>query len=204
MTATATIAALERSESAGLRLWRRRGRTATPLMLLHGIGSRGQSFAALMTAVPNDVDVIAWDAPGYGGSRPLDNPTPAPRDYADALAGLLDQLPHGADRDPVRAPASAALDDLARRVGLGDHAVHPPDAGRADVEAGPGALASPLQALQPVILHEVVRPQRPAREVADELEDALAGRVHRAADRGGSHRPHPIWPIGPDGVRLPY
>ena len=92
MTATATIAALERSESAGLRLWRRRGRAATPLMLLHGIGSRGQSFAALMAALPNNVDVIAWDAPGYGGSRPLDNPTPAPRDYADALADLLDRL----------------------------------------------------------------------------------------------------------------
>ncbi|MGN6461795.1 MAG: alpha/beta fold hydrolase [Pseudolabrys sp.] len=92
MTSTAAIATLERAESAGLRLWRRRGRSAVPVMLLHGIGSRGQSFAALMAALPVDVEVMAWDAPGYSGSRPLDNPTPAPRDYADALAGLLDRL----------------------------------------------------------------------------------------------------------------
>lgn len=100
MTATATIATLERTETAGLGLWRRRKlqqeRRATPLMLLHGIGSRGQSFAALITALPHDIDVLAWDAPGYGGSRPLDNPTPAPRDYADALAAGLDRL--GIDR----------------------------------------------------------------------------------------------------------
>lgn len=92
MTSTAAIATLEHAESAGLCLWRRRGRAGTPVMLLHGIGSRGQSFTALMAALPDDIDVIAWDAPGYGGSRPLDNPTPSPRDYADALAGLLDRL----------------------------------------------------------------------------------------------------------------
>ncbi|HEY1153850.1 MAG TPA: alpha/beta fold hydrolase [Pseudolabrys sp.] len=96
MSATAVPTTLECAETAGLRLWRRQKprheRVTTPLVLLHGIGSRGQSFAGLMAALPEEIDVIAWDAPGYGGSRPLDNPIPAPRDYADALAAALDRL----------------------------------------------------------------------------------------------------------------
>ncbi|MBL8835316.1 MAG: alpha/beta fold hydrolase [Alphaproteobacteria bacterium] len=63
-----------------------------PLLLLHGIGSAGESFAPQLAGLAGRFRVIAWDAPGYGGSD--DHPTskPLPRDYADVAAGLLDAL----------------------------------------------------------------------------------------------------------------
>jgi pimeloyl-ACP methyl ester carboxylesterase len=63
-----------------------------PVVLLHGIGSHGQSFELLMAALPATVDTIAWSAPGYGGSQQLAIDRPSPADYADALARLLDRL----------------------------------------------------------------------------------------------------------------
>lgn len=66
-------------------------RTAT-VVLLHGIGSNASSFAPLMAALPSGVDVIAWSAPGYAASKPLDEAHPCPADYAAALAQLLDAL----------------------------------------------------------------------------------------------------------------
>jgi pimeloyl-ACP methyl ester carboxylesterase len=72
---------------------RRPGDAAAPtLVLLHGIGSNAASFAALATAMPVAINVIAWDAPGYGASAPLAADTPTPRAYADALAKFLDAL----------------------------------------------------------------------------------------------------------------
>jgi pimeloyl-ACP methyl ester carboxylesterase len=62
------------------------------LVLLHGIGSNSASFAALLDALPQGIDAVAWDAPGYGQSTPLDDASPSPRHYADALATFLDAL----------------------------------------------------------------------------------------------------------------
>ena len=36
--------------------------------------------------------VVAWDAPGYGGSKPLPDDSPGAEDYARALARLMDAL----------------------------------------------------------------------------------------------------------------
>ena len=76
--------------------WRERpARGATPaatLVCLHGIGSDAQSFDALAQAVDPDVRVIAWVAPGYGGSYPLPADWPVAADYAAALAGLTTAL----------------------------------------------------------------------------------------------------------------
>lgn len=66
------------------------------LVLLHGIGSEGRSFAALAPRLPADWRLIAWDAPGYGGSAPLAADWPLAADYAQALGGLLDRLGLGA------------------------------------------------------------------------------------------------------------
>ncbi|MBR1218804.1 alpha/beta hydrolase [Bradyrhizobium sp. U87765 SZCCT0131] len=66
--------------------------TARPLVLLHGIGSRSFSFAPLMQALDSTRTVIAWDAPGYGDSRPLVTATPVATDYASAVLALLDAL----------------------------------------------------------------------------------------------------------------
>ena len=78
---------------AGITLHRNAGE-GTPLVLLHGIGSNAESWASLMAALPPSLDVIAWDAPGYGASAPVGPASPTPTDYADALARVLDTLGH--------------------------------------------------------------------------------------------------------------
>jgi pimeloyl-ACP methyl ester carboxylesterase len=76
----------------GLRLaWREAGQ-GTPLVLLHGIGSGSESWEYQLDHFARGYRVIAWDAPGYGGSGDLDPLAPAASDYADALAGLFDAL----------------------------------------------------------------------------------------------------------------
>jgi len=77
----------------GIGYLRRSCRPATStLVLLHGIGSNAASFTALLQALPDGIDAIAWDAPGYGQSTPLDIVAPSPQHYADALAKFLDAL----------------------------------------------------------------------------------------------------------------
>ncbi len=84
---------LTRDFAAGVGFLRRVGDTAAPtLVLLHGIGSRADSFSTLIAALPAPLNVIAWDAPGYGQSVPLAVAMPTPRAYADALAQFLDAL----------------------------------------------------------------------------------------------------------------
>src|SRR5579863_10381063 len=66
-----------------------------PLVLLHGIGSSSRSWRRQIQALSRNFKVIAWDAPGYGGSS---DPSghPSMRYYADRLRELLDAL--GIDR----------------------------------------------------------------------------------------------------------
>ena len=91
-----------RSRARGIHYLRRAGNgTTRTLVLLHGIGSNAGSFAALLAALPETIDAIAWDAPGYGQSEPLAITIPSPRDYADMLANLPLDLPR-AIFDPYR------------------------------------------------------------------------------------------------------
>jgi pimeloyl-ACP methyl ester carboxylesterase len=77
--------------SEGLAFLERPG-PGEALVLLHGIGSNAASFTPLLPHLPRDARVIAWHAPGYGGSDPLAMDWPQAADYAAALAGLLDRL----------------------------------------------------------------------------------------------------------------
>ena len=43
----------------------------TPLVLLHGIGSAARAFDDQLAGLSDRLHVIAWDAPGYGGSTAL-------------------------------------------------------------------------------------------------------------------------------------
>ena len=61
----------------------------TPLVLLHGIGSAARSFAVQLDALSPRHRVLAWDAPGYGGSEALPMAHPTAADYADALERFL-------------------------------------------------------------------------------------------------------------------
>jgi pimeloyl-ACP methyl ester carboxylesterase len=64
----------------------------TALVLLHGIGSAARSFDRVIAAFAPHFRVVAWDAPGYGESTDLPMGHPTAGDYADALAGCLDEV----------------------------------------------------------------------------------------------------------------
>ncbi len=64
----------------------------TCLILLHGIGSSAKSFAPVFSELSSAFRVIAWNAPGYGSSDPLQDSSPQAIDYANALADFLERL----------------------------------------------------------------------------------------------------------------
>jgi pimeloyl-ACP methyl ester carboxylesterase len=68
------------------------GETGPAIVLLHGIGSGGASWLHCALALEQHARVIAWDAPGYGGSTALDNTAPSAADYAARLEELLAAL----------------------------------------------------------------------------------------------------------------
>ena len=81
--------------SMGDVTFRERGR-GPALVLLHGIGSGSGSWDGQLSSLCEVRRVVAWDAPGYGGTFALPEPAPAPADYAEALAAFLDVLGIGA------------------------------------------------------------------------------------------------------------
>ena len=62
------------------------------LVLLHGIGSSSDSWAAQFDHFAATHRVVAWDAPGYGDSDDPAPTSPQAADYAAALAACLDAL----------------------------------------------------------------------------------------------------------------
>jgi pimeloyl-ACP methyl ester carboxylesterase len=64
----------------------------TPLVLLHGVGSAARSWKHQLQGLSDRLRVIAWDAPGYGGSSTLAPDEPRPDDYAAALGIFLREL----------------------------------------------------------------------------------------------------------------
>ena len=62
------------------------------VVFLHGIGSNATSFRPLIPHLPDQWNLIVWNAPGYLGSDRLPDPWPLPDDYANALARFLDDL----------------------------------------------------------------------------------------------------------------
>ncbi|KZX96886.1 MULTISPECIES: alpha/beta fold hydrolase [unclassified Sulfitobacter] len=77
--------------SEGIEYLERPGAGAV-MVLLHGIGSNAASFTPLLAHLPENLRVIAWNAPGYGGSAPLARDWPQAQDYAAALSDFLDRL----------------------------------------------------------------------------------------------------------------
>ncbi len=72
-----------------------RAGSGSPLLLLHGGWSDGREWRFQLDGLSADYDVIAWDAPGCGGS---DDPPPDATlaTYADAVSDLIGGL--GLDR----------------------------------------------------------------------------------------------------------
>ena len=75
----------------GLSYITRSGQGPT-ILFLHGIGSNAASFAPLFGLLPDHLNLLAWNAPGYADSRGLADHWPQPHDYAQALASLLDDI----------------------------------------------------------------------------------------------------------------
>jgi pimeloyl-ACP methyl ester carboxylesterase len=72
-----------------------RAGSGPPLLLLHGARSDGREWRLQLEALSDEFTVIAWDAPGCGGS--FDPPDEFPlAAYADAVAALCVAL--GVDR----------------------------------------------------------------------------------------------------------
>src|SRR5262245_2064336 len=72
----------------------RRAGARAPRVLLHGGWSDGRSWTPQLASLAQQYDVIAWDAPGCGGSA---DPAADLRlgDYADAVAALVRALGAG-------------------------------------------------------------------------------------------------------------
>lgn len=88
-----TEAALQSVVTASGRTiaWREAG-SGPVLLLLHGIGSGSLSWQGQLAALSDRFRVIAWDAPGYGGSDFLPDEVPTASDYGQSVADLLNAL----------------------------------------------------------------------------------------------------------------
>ena len=82
------------STPLGQVAYRSAGGEGQPLwVLLHGIGSASGSWLAqLQAALQRGVRILAWDAPGYGQSTPVQPDQPLARDYAARLWAWMDAL----------------------------------------------------------------------------------------------------------------
>lgn len=79
--------------------YERRG-AGEPLVLLHGIGDRWQTWLPVLDRLAAEHDVIAVDLPGFGASPPLpDGAAYDLADFVEALTGFFDGL--GLDRPHV-------------------------------------------------------------------------------------------------------
>lgn len=93
MTSAPTATKTYYNENADVEYLRRPARNnGDVVILLHGVGSNAHSFEPLIKTLSPDLDIIAWNAPGYGNSRRLIPEYPTPRDYAVVLKALLDSL----------------------------------------------------------------------------------------------------------------
>ena len=84
VTPVGTVAYRESGAAAG----------AVSHVLLHGIGSASASWLMQLEAAAGDdkVRLLAWDAPGYGGSDALPMDEPVAADYAQRLWAWLDAI----------------------------------------------------------------------------------------------------------------
>jgi pimeloyl-ACP methyl ester carboxylesterase len=85
---------MDHVEVAGLRVAYRRAGQGAPLVLLHGGLGDSREWRRQLEGLADEFTVVAWDAPGCGGSA---DPPAAWRlpEYADCLAGFTQALDLG-------------------------------------------------------------------------------------------------------------
>ena len=89
------LPALRTVQAGGRTIAYREAGSGPAVLALHGIGAGSASWAAQFAALSSRFRVVAWDAPGYGGSDPLPGETPSAACYGDTAAALLDALDIG-------------------------------------------------------------------------------------------------------------
>jgi len=82
----------ERKTAAGITYRESGSKDSPALVLLHGIGSTSAGWRLQYEPLGKRCRVVAWDAPGYGGSAPLPGESPSAEAYAQALGRWLDAL----------------------------------------------------------------------------------------------------------------
>ena len=111
------------------------------IVCLHGIGSGAASWIDTSALLAAQARVIAWDAPGYGSSTPLEAAAPAAADYAARLGRLLDALGIdscvlvGHSLGAITAASAARSDARIRRLVLVSPAIGYGAASRAEARA---------------------------------------------------------------------
>ncbi len=86
-----SLAIVQHVEVAGLRIAYRRAGSGPSLLLLHGGLSDSREWRPQLDAFSKDFNVVAWDAPGCGGSSDPSE-TIGLDGYADCLAAFIDAL----------------------------------------------------------------------------------------------------------------
>jgi len=82
----------ERKSDADITYRESGSRDSPALVLLHGIVSKSAGWRLQFGPSGEHFHVIAWDATGYGGSKPLPAEAPSAEAYAHELARLLEAL----------------------------------------------------------------------------------------------------------------
>lgn len=81
------------ADGRGLTEYRAAGDARNPaVLMLHGLGSSSAGYRAQFAGLSRDFHVIAWNAPGFGGSSPIPGHDAGIDDYAWALEAFLRAL----------------------------------------------------------------------------------------------------------------
>lgn len=141
-----------------------RAGSGPPLVLLHGIGGNATQWRHQLAGLSDAYDILAWDAPGYGGS---DDPGAGwvLADYADCLAGLLDAL--GLEQVHLLGQSWGGVlaQEFYRRHGARIRTLSLADtfqAGSQPADERRAALEARLQALETMTPAEMARVRTPA------------------------------------------
>jgi pimeloyl-ACP methyl ester carboxylesterase len=116
------------------------GGAGEPLLLLHGIGSTRDDFAALRPRLDADYRVLAPDLPGHGRSAPLDG-CPTVTAITDAVEADLDELKAGRVHVLGKSIGARVALELARRRGARSVVAIAPSGPTAERAALPGCGA---------------------------------------------------------------
>lgn len=161
------------------------------IVCLHGIGSGAASWLEVAELLAPEARLIAWDAPGYGASTPLEADAPTAADYAARLSALLDALRIescvllGHSLGAIVAAAAARRDARIRRLLLVSPAIGYGAAQRAQARAK--VRAERLATLEQLGIAGMAA-QRAGRLVSDQASEAARQWVRwnmaRLNDRG--------------------